>query len=169
MNKHGFTLIELLISIALISVCLLLILRVMLMLENINYDPSYASSDEIRRTEIIKNIESDFLTYHLNGLDIIKNDDSTTILFHMDEEKSLTIKNDTLTYNDEAYTLRSDNATYNLCPSYKYLALDNDYYLISLTIPVLINNENTTTIDDLELTYIGLRNEFTNYPPAYSC
>ena len=66
MNKRGFTILELLISIALISVVLLLLLRVMMSLEVINHDPSYASDDEIARTEMIENIESDFLDNHLN-------------------------------------------------------------------------------------------------------
>ena len=57
MNKKGFTILELLISIALISVVLLLLLRVMMALEAINHDKSYASDDEISRTKIIKNIE----------------------------------------------------------------------------------------------------------------
>ena len=68
LHKKGFTILEVLLSIVLISIVLLLLLRVMMSLENIGHDPSYASDDEIIRTEIIKNIESDFLTYHLNGL-----------------------------------------------------------------------------------------------------
>ena len=60
MNKKGFTILELLISIALISVVLLLLLRAMMALEAINHDKSYASDDEIARTELIKKIETDF-------------------------------------------------------------------------------------------------------------
>lgn len=54
MNRRGFTILELLISIALVSIVLLLLLKVMTSLEVINHDTSYASEDEITRTEIIK-------------------------------------------------------------------------------------------------------------------
>ena len=79
MNHKGFTILELLISIALISVVLLLLLKVMMSLEVINHDTSYASDDEIARTEMIKKIEQDFLDYHLNGLTIKKENDSLPV------------------------------------------------------------------------------------------
>ena len=69
MNKKGVTILELLISISLISVIILLLLKVMLSLNNINNDPTYASSDEINRTTIIKNIESTFIKDKLIGTD----------------------------------------------------------------------------------------------------
>ena len=58
MNKKGVTILEILISVSLISIVILLLLKVMLSLDNINNDKTYASSDEIRRTTIIKNIEN---------------------------------------------------------------------------------------------------------------
>ena len=169
MVKRGFTILELLISIALVSVVLLLLLRVMMSLEIINHDTSYASDDEIARTEIIRNVESDFLEYHLNGLEIVKGSDRTTLLFMMDEEKRLVIKNDSITYDDEVYTLKSSWASYSLCVNYEYFDLENDYYLVKIVIPVLIDGKNTTSRDDLEFTYLGLKNENTSYPSTFSC
>jgi len=61
MNKKGVTILELLISITLISIVILLLIKVIFSLNNINNDKSYASNDEISRTELIKNIESDLL------------------------------------------------------------------------------------------------------------
>ena len=89
MNKKGFTILELLISILLISIVLLLLLRVMMSLETINHDTSYASDDEIRRTEIIKNVEEGFLDSSLNGLRIDSLNDKTVLTFLMDEEQTL--------------------------------------------------------------------------------
>ena len=169
MRKQGFTILELLISIVLISVVLLLLLRVMMSLEVINHDTSYASDDEIGRTEMIQNIESDFLENHLNGIEITRNNDSTTIRLLMDEEKVLVINDAIITYGDEAYTLKSSNARYDLCIDYEYMDLENDYYFVKLRIPVLIDGENTTTRDDLELTYLGLKNENTSYLESFSC
>ena len=57
MNKKGVTILELLISITLISIVVLLLIKVIFSLDNINNDKTYASNDEISRTELIKNIE----------------------------------------------------------------------------------------------------------------
>lgn len=169
MNKKGFTILELLISIALISVVLLLLLRVMMALEAINHDKSYASDDEIARTEIIGNIEQDFLDYHLNGLQIKRQDEKMILTLFMDQEKTIIIDNKSLTYDNEKYSLKSTNATYGSCLTYQYQELENDYYLVSIVIPVYIDGENTTVKDDLELTYLGLKNELSNYPRSFTC
>lgn len=169
MNKNGFTILELLISIALISVVLLLLLRVMMSLEVINHDTSYASDDEIARTEITRNIESDFLEYHFYGLEIQKTQEDTTINLLMDEEKKLVIKEDSLTYDDEVYSLKSSNASYDLCVEYQYRDLENDYYWVSIIIPVLIDGKNSTFKDDIELTFLGLKNENFSFPTSFSC
>ena len=169
MNKNGFTILELLISIALISVVLLLLLRVMMSLEVINHDTSYASDDEIARTEITRNIESDFLEYHFYGLEIQKTQEDTTINLLMDEEKKLVIKEDSLTYDDEVYSLKSSNASYDLCVEYQYRDLENDYYWVSIRIPVLIVGKNSTFKDDTVLTLIGLKNENLSFPSSFSC
>ena len=163
MNKRGFTILELLISIALVAVVLLLLLRVMLSLENINNDSSYASSDEIARTKIIKTIESDFLMYQLNGIEVTKNGDNVVITFLMSEEKELVITADKLTYENEAYYLNSSLASYSLDITYEYLELDANYYYVSITIPVLIDGVNTTAKDDIKLSFLGLKKEDTSY------
>lgn len=166
MNKRGVTILELLISIILISTVILLLLKVMFSLENINNDQSYASSDEISRTEIIKTIENDFLTLKLNGIEIVDN----KITFYFKEaSKTLTIDENKIIYGEESYSLNSANATYDACVNYKYESLENDYYLINLNIPVLIDGKNTTAKDDLTLVYIGLLNEDSNYLLSYVC
>lgn len=169
MNKKGFTILELLISILLISIVLLLLLRVMMSLETINHDTSYASDDEIRRTEIIKNVEESFLDSGLNGLRIVSLNDKTVLTFLMDEEQTLEIYQDHLVFQEEVYSLESKNATYSSCAEYKYFDLDEDYYFITITIPVLIDGVNTTSRDDLIFSYLGLKNEFTSYPDDTTC
>ena len=67
MNKKGITIIELLLSISIISIIVLLLIRASLSFKNIEESNKYASNDEIARTEIIKEIESDFLKMHLIG------------------------------------------------------------------------------------------------------
>lgn len=167
--KKGFTILELLISIVLISVVFLLLLKVMMSLEVINHDTSYASDDEIARTEIIKNVENSFLEENLNGLNITKTNNKTIIKFMLNEEKNMEITDKYIVFDNEKYSLKSKNAKYDICINYDYKELENDYYLVTISIPVLINNINTTVKDDLEFTYMGLKNENTKYPSSFSC
>ena len=169
MNKKGVTILELLISITLVSIVILLLIKVIFSLDNINNDKTYASNDEISRTELIKNIESDFLKLKLEGLEIRKEENITIKFYYENTYKELKIAKDKITYNNETKTLESSNATYDLCPSYEYISLDDNYYLIKINIPVLINNENTRVEDDINLTYIGLKKESNNYPLNYVC
>ena len=156
MNKLGFTITELLVSIALISVVILLLLKVMLSLNSISNDKTYASSDEIKRAEIIKNIESDFLELNLTNVEIKEESDKTSVYFkYKDSTKKLVIYKEKLIYDNIEYKLKSINASYNLKPSYEYLSLDNNYYLINLNIEVLIDNKNTTINDDISLVYVN--------------
>lgn len=170
MNKRGVTLLELLISISLISIVLLFLLKVMISLQNINNNKSYASSDEIRRTEIIKAIEEDFLNRKLNGVKIIENKNVTTLIFTFQDtsEEYLKIESNKITYKD-TYTLKSENATYDLCPSYKYIELEDNLYYLKIIVPVLINGINPTIDDDISLTFLSVKNETTNYLENFTC
>lgn len=168
-NKKGITILELLISITLISIVVLLLIRVMFSLNSIASSKNYASEDEISRAEIIKNIESDFLSQHLNGLNINTNNNIELIFQYENSASKLIINQNSLTYNNEKYTLNSKNAAYDSCLKYEYQDLDDGYYLLKIEIPVLINNENTTLNDDIILTYLGLKNENSNYPLNFTC
>ncbi len=170
MNKKGVTILELLISISILSIIILMLVKVMFNLDNINNSKTYASSDEISRTEIIKTIESDFLKLKLKGLTVTQNSEETIIHFlYETQNKDLIIKKNELTYDNLKYPLKSTNATYSLCPDYKYLPLENNYYYLNLNISVLINNENTTKNDDLSLSYLGLKKENNAFPKEHSC
>lgn len=169
MNKSGVTIIELLISVSMISVVILLLVKVMFSLNNINNDETYASQDEIKRTEIIKNIENDFLKLKLNGLTITDNENTTLSFSFENGFKNLKMYKDKIIYDKETFSLNSKNATYSLCPEYSYHELENDYYLIKISIPVLIDGKNTTINDDLIFSYIGLKNDVTNFIESFNC
>ena len=171
MNKKGITILELLISMTIISIVILLLLKVMTSLTKINNDPSYASSDEISRTTIIKNIETDFLKLKLNGLNITSTKNKTILNFSYEDNSNLNleINKNKIVYNNEGYTLESKNATYEICPNIEYLDIDEDYYLIIITIPVLIDGKNDNQNDDLVLTYLGLKKDTNNYNLNNKC
>ncbi len=163
MNKKGVTILELLISISFISIILLLLMQVMMSLNNINNDPTYASEDEIQRTQIIKNIEESFIEEKLNGLSVKKETNQTIITFFFENgQKDLMIEEKNLTYN-ETYELESNKATYDLNPVIEKVDLEDNYYYLTITIPVLIDKENTSMKDDIVLTYLGLEKENTYF------
>ena len=158
MNKKGVTILEVLVSVVIVSIVVLLLIKVMLSLSNINNDTSYASNDEISRTTIIKNIEKDFL------------EDKTLIKFSFkDIDKTLTINKNSVLYDEVEYKLNSNKATYDLCINYDYIDVDENYFLVKINIPVLIDDVNTTLNDDLILTYMDLKNSDNNYLSSYSC
>lgn len=163
MNKKGITLIEVLISISLVAIVSLLLIKVIFSLNNINNNANYASEDEISRAQIIKIIEQDFLNLKLKDITITKKENSAIIVFkYENESKELIVENNSITYNLERHSLNTKNATYSLNIDYRKTPIDEHYYLINLTIPVLINEENTSNIDDLNLTYIGLNKDYQN-------
>lgn len=169
MNKKGLTILELVISIAFISLIVLLLIKIFFSIDKLNTG-DYARDDEIKRVEIIKNIESDFLELKLNGLNINKSASETSISFkYEDSFKELKITNNKITYDNIAYVLESSNATYSLCPLYNFRELDSNYYLLEITIPVLINNKNTSLNDDIVLTYIGLKNDKSSFIKNFKC
>lgn len=170
MTKRGITILELLVSMAVISIVILLLIRVVFVLNNINNNDDYASKDEIARAEIIKNIESDFLKLKLKSVSINKENSKTKIIFtFLDTKKELLIKEKEIKYDGIIYKLESKNAVYSLCPKYEFLELDNNYYFINITIPVLIDGVNTKEFDDIDLSYLSLNNGDINYPKSYSC
>ncbi|MCM1053570.1 MAG: hypothetical protein NC483_06320 [Ruminococcus sp.] len=170
MNRKGVTILELLISIVMTSVIVLLLIRVTFSFSKINNDESYASSDEIERAEIIKVIEKDFLSLDLKGINIFDNNDKTIVTFEFnDTKKELIIEDKSLIYDNTLYNLKSNKATYSRCLEYSYKTLDDNYYLVKLSIPVLIDNKNTTINDDITLTYLSLIDEKNNYLSSFKC
>lgn len=169
MNKKGVTILEILISMFIVSIVILLLIHVMISLSKINHDDSYASDDEITRTEIIKNIESDFLKLKLKGIRINKTEELEIVFVYESQEKILKLEKNRLLYDKEAYTLKSSGASYDFCVFEEYQELDPHYFLVRLLIPVLINGENTTNQDDIILTYMGLIDESQSFANVSIC
>jgi len=169
MNKRGFTLIEALASLCITSIIILLLVNLLVQINKLNKS-DYASDDEISRAVIIKNIEHDFLEYKLRGINIIESAEKREIVleFLNHDSKKIIVKEDSLIY-DETYTLESDKASFSKCVEYIYEDLDGNYYLIKLNIPVLIDNVNNSEIDDIELSYVGLKSGADSYIKNYSC
>lgn len=91
-NRRGITLIELIISIALISVVLLFLFRILVLLR---YDENYDAQNSkmmVNKSQIIQNIQTDFIEKGLKK--VICNEGESTTTFEFEDTSSKILKFD---------------------------------------------------------------------------
>ena len=155
LNKKGMTLVELIISIALISIVLSFLFKVILDVKYERDNPNYAVNNQINRSEIIKTIQEDVLKLNLTKVDFSSlfkkvklefSAGSYRIIEISDNNKSL--KYSGSDFEERTWNIVDDNYEFGEI-KYEYFSGDNSFVL-SLVIPVenSINNESLT-IDDI--------------------
>lgn len=190
LNNKGNTLIELIISIALMSVVLVSMVRLLVDLNNTNTNNVYAKNNEVVRSEIIRAIETDLNNYKLSN--IVDKSSSNTLTFNLEfyvnnVKKSATIKatKDTFTYTNIDGKVRK--WTMKDCEVYTDKANvifskneNNNIFTLQIDIEVHTNNDKNTTgynnlLDDILISYYGhisdLNGAFLNtkYANTNSC
>ena len=171
MNKKGTTLAELIISIALISVVLLFMIKLLIDLNDSETNNTYAKVNQINRAEILRMIGND-----LNNKNIVSINDSgsneTKLVINIEftdrtistieaEEKKIKYTDSdgkNRTWNIEGGTIYTKKANV-------YYMKDNNtsgknYYSLSIDIEIHTTNEknklcNNNTLDDIIINYIG--------------
>lgn len=171
MNKKGTTLAELIISIALISVVLLFMIKLLIDLNDSETNNTYAKDNQINRAEILRMIGND-----LNNKNIVSINDSgsneTKLVINIEftdrtistieaEEKKIKYTDSdgkNRTWNIEGGTIYTKKANV-------YYMKDNNtsgknYYSLSIDIEIHTTNEknklcNNNTLDDIIINYIG--------------
>ena len=102
LNNKGNTLIELIISIALMSVVLVSMVRLLVDLNNTNTNNVYAKNNEVVRSEIIRAIETDLNNYKLSNINDLSNEESDGAikinLIFKGRHAILTAKKNTIAY-----------------------------------------------------------------------
>ena len=100
MNKKGTSILELIISIALISLTLLFLVRLIVDINNKETNSSYTKENSINRAEIIRAIESDITNKELQEIKDLSTDGTLVFSFiFSDKTKSLlSSTKDTLSY-----------------------------------------------------------------------
>ena len=171
MNKKGTTLAELIISIALISVVLLFMIKLLIDLNDAEANNTYAKDNQINRAEILRMIGND-----LNNKNIVSINDSgsneTKLVINIEftdrtistieaEEKKIKYTDSdgkNRTWNIEGGTIYTKKA------NVYYMKDNNDsgknYYSLSIDIEIHTTNEknklcNNNTLDDIIINYIG--------------
>lgn len=173
LNKKGSTLLELIISIALISVVLVFLMRLLVDLNNTETNNVYAKNNQINRAEIIRMIENDLNNNVIAGLDSNKSaKDNLIINFKFASGKTSTINatSDKFTYTSSSGKKRT--WTMDKCSIYTAKAdvnYSNDnipkIYTLQIDIEIHTTNErnkygNNNLLDDILISYLGKYDNF---------
>lgn len=171
MNKKGTTLAELIISIALISVVLLFMIKLLIDLNDAEANNTYAKDNQINRAEILRMIGNDLNNKNIASINDsgsnetklvinIEFTDRTSSKIEAEEKKIKYTDSDgkNRTWNIEGGTIYTKKA------NVYYMKDNNDsgknYYSLSIDIEIHTTNEknklcNNNTLDDIIINYIG--------------
>lgn len=169
LNNKGNTLIELIISIALMSVVLVSMVRLLVDLNNTNTNSVYAKNNEVVRSEIIRAIETDLNNYKLSNINDLSNEESAGAvkinLIFKGKHAIITAKKNTIEYKSVDGKVR--RWTMKDCEVYTdkanlIFSVDEKKNIFTLQIDIEIhtNNDKNTTgynnlLDDILISYYG--------------
>lgn len=164
-NNKGITLIELIVSIALITIVIMFLFRLMVDVQYSENNTDFNRANQQTRAIIIKTIQQDFLDRVLIGVKDNTNSDTATILDFQYQDGTngeLIIEEDALTYtidrNTEKWPLEKQNESTRIayhCVEETQHLNDGHFFTVRITIPVVVNNNSKNVLDDIELFYIG--------------
>ena len=176
LNKKGTTLAEVIISIALISVVLVFMIRLLIDLNNMETNTNFASANQITRAEIIRMIGNDLNDLELTQVidNSTENNLSITFNFSNGTNSLITAESDTFTYTDASGFTRTwsiEGGTIYINRAHVYYSPDTkseENKIFTLTIDIEIHNtnaendvENNNTLDDIIISYSGNADLFT--------
>lgn len=171
MNKKGTTLAELIISIALISVVLLFMIKLLIDLNDAEANNTYAKDNQINRAEILRMIGNDLNNKNIASInDSGSNETKLVINIEFTDRTISTIEAEEkkIKYTDSDGKNRTWNIEGGTIYTKKvnvYYMKDNNtsgknYYSLSIDIEIHTTNEknklcNNNTLDDIIINYIG--------------
>lgn len=168
LNNKGITLVELIVSIALISIVIMFLFRLLVDVRYSENNTDYNRENQQTRAIIIKTVETDFLERKLIGLDDSSSTENTfEVKFSYADGTTgiLRAVSDSVTYTNSAGTEKwriekeTESTQLNIrCVSYQtslFKTSDGEFFYVSFTIPVSVNQKKKNYIDDLEFFYLG--------------
>lgn len=183
LNKKGITLVELIISIALISIVLMFLFRLLVDVRYGQNNTDYNRKNQQTRAIIMKTIQTDFLEKKLIGLkDNTGTNAEVRLEFRYADGTSgnLFINSDTITYQNsegtEKWLLEKETditqfdlqcISYNNSLSIEDLKTQGEFFSVKFTIPVVVNKTKKNYIDDLEFFYIGEKKDLESLDNAF--
>ena len=127
MDKKGFTLMEIIVSVALLSIVMLLLFQLMIDLEYEDSHSSFAKDNQIKRATIIKRVEKDLMDKGLSLVSLNKASDYATLTFKYSNntDSSVVVYENKISYGGETWLLESDGAKYDF-NNIKIITYPND-------------------------------------------
>lgn len=115
MNKKGFTLMEIIVSVALLSIVMLLLFQLMIDLEYEDSHSSFAKDNQIKRATIIKRVEKDCMDNGLSLVTLNNSGEFATLNFKFanNTDSNVVVYEDKISYGGETWLLESDGAKYD--------------------------------------------------------
>lgn len=166
LNKKGSTLLELVISIALISVVLIFLTRLIIDLNNTETNNVFAKDNQIVRSEILRVIEKDLNVSSLVGLrdESVENKLVISFIFK-DGNAKIEALNNKISYTNKEGKLR----TWSIKEGTVYVDKANvsllyngtsDVYTLEIDIEIHTANDlntvnNNNILDDISISYMG--------------
>ncbi len=171
-NNKGITLVELIISIALISIVIMFLFRLIADVRYSDKNIDYARENQQNRAIIIKTVQEDFLERGLVGLSDSGSSSSqfkVTFTYADGTNGILSVQADSVTYQNatgtEKWLLEKENGNtkYNVtCVTHKnslFQDTNEEFFYMKFVIPVVVKADSANTIDDLEFFYVGKRKD----------
>lgn len=181
-NNKGITLVELIVSIALISIVIMFLFRLLVDVRYNENNMDFNRKNQQTRAIILKNIQADFLERKLVKLEDNSNENQfiLNITYADRTTGNLVVESDSITYTNEAGTekwnLEKEKesthfgihcVTYTTSLSDTVLKTEGDFFYVKFIIPVIVNASKKNYIDDLEFFYVGEKKDIGNLDDAF--
>lgn len=158
LTKKGMSLIEIIISIALISVVVIFMYKLLLDVNNEMTNNTFAISNQQNRLEIIKTIENDLIKANITSLN--KNNNTITLTDNASKTYTISYDDPSLSYNNGIpYKWTINNASIEI--NKVSICYNNNILKINIMVTTLNDynsNDNNNKLDDIEIVYVGENN-----------
>lgn len=182
LNNKGTSLMELIVSIALISVILVFMIRLLVDLNDTETNNDFAKNNQLIRAEIIRAIENDLNNKVITNIDGIGSTANNLIInfkFKDNTSSKIDATSNTIEYTNTEGDLRkwtlAEGTIYTPRAKVYFatsenagvVAEDSEIYTMLIDIEIHTANEkntfeNNNTLDDILLNYIGKVNDLEN-------
>lgn len=162
-RNKGITLVELIISVALVSLIMVFLFKLLVDVKYIDENRTYADLNQINKATIIKEIQNDFMDKTLQSLQDVSTSTKASIRFTFTDGtvKILDVLEDTIAYGDSTWKIKGRNKSTkyvkSCLPFFVTMgsSINSDYYSIRLVIPVTVGSTTSDFLDDIEISYVG--------------
>ena len=177
MNKKGTSIIELIISIALLSIILSFMLKLLVDLNNVRTNSKFAKENQIIRSEIIRTIENDIKNKTITNITSTKNGNKLRLTFTFTSGSSiLDIAPTELSYKktdgkNRKWTMEDCKLYTDKVYLNKIGSLNSCSFIMNIQVHTT-NNENNSSrnnpLDDIQISYFSNTNEYCNFSDYYN-